>query len=244
MAFKDEGPVDSDCAGMWPGMFWLYLFPGPAPRPQRRTALYPTAGCALSGIWRRPGRPLGANDPIAVTLRPRQIVQPVGSVVVLVAGVLAGDGYLRTNERLEWSIAPCSVGRFVDVQHNGWVDLLLGDFNSPHKVSNVIAVGSTSREYVRLNGGPLGLASPVCVLRGEAWVTVSSPLEGISRVAALRPGVVPCDRRVQEAMMYWINAQFDTAACNNPAGGRHVICTTACVRDQFGACMVGWIVRC
>ena len=111
----------------------------------------------------------------------------MGSLVVLVAGVLAGDGYLRTNERLEWSIAPCSVGQFVDIQHNGWVDLLLGDFNSPHKVNNVIAIGSTSREYVRLNCGMSGPAANLCVLRGEGWVSVTSPLEGISHVAVYAP---------------------------------------------------------
>ena len=60
---------------------------------------------------------------------------------------------------------PCSIGQFVDVQKNGWVDLLLGDFNSPHKVNNKIAIGSTSREYVRPAGN-------LCVLRGEGWASV------------------------------------------------------------------------
>ena len=171
-AFKDEGPVDADCAGdLCVGVLGLYLFSGPAPGTRRRAALHPTAACAGPAYGVAPGRPLASNDLIAVTLRPRQIVQPVGSMVVLVAGVVAGDGYLRTNERLEWSIAPCSVGRFVDVQHNGWVDLLLGDFNSPHKVNNNIAIGSTSREYVRLFGDMPAPAGNMCVLRGEGWAS-------------------------------------------------------------------------
>jgi uncharacterized repeat protein (TIGR01451 family) len=206
----------------------LYTQPPAAPGPAYRV---------------EPGRPPAPNDLIAVTLRPRQTVAPVGSVVVLVAGVLAGDGYLRTNERLEWSIAPCSVGQFIAVQHNGWVDLLLGDFNQPHKVNNTFAIGSTSREYVRLSGGMPGPAANLCVLRGEGWVSLTSPMEGTSHVAVYAPGVVPWNCRVQEAMIYWIDAQFGyPPPSNNPAGSRHVLCTTV-LRQSNQAPHVGWVVR-
>ena len=92
-------------------------------------------------------------DDVAVLIEPRETVAPVGSEVVLIAGVLGPDGYLRTNRRLEWSVAPGSVGEFVAVEQGRHLDLLLGDFNWPRKINATTAVGSTSRSNVRLNRG-------------------------------------------------------------------------------------------
>ena len=91
-----------------------------------------------------PALPRAGND-LAITLSPRVTVAAVGSEVVLIAGVCGPDGYLRTNRRLEWSLDPGGVGQFVAVEENGLVDLLLGDFNRPRKITNTFAVGSTSR---------------------------------------------------------------------------------------------------
>ncbi len=177
------------------------------------------------------------GDIVAVTLQPRQTVAPVGAVVVLVAGVHGADGYLRTNQRLDWSIAPGSSGQFVDVQRNGWVDLLLGDFNDPRKVNNTFAIGSTSRESVRLPEGGL------CVLPGQGWITVTSPLEGTSHVTVFAPEVACCGHRMDEAVICWIDAQccFPPPAVN-PAGSRHVLTTTV-LRQTSRAPHAGWVVR-
>ena len=188
-------------------------------------------------------RPVLPSDPIGVTLAPRQTVAPVGTEVVMVAGVRGGDGFLRTNERLEWSIAPWGVGQFTHVQRNRWMAWLVGDFNEPRLVSNVIAVGSTSRETVELNRGPSMPDGCLRVVPGQGWITVTSPVEGVSRVAVYAPGVVPCDRRIAEAMIYWIDAQFGYPPPSiNPAGSRHLL-TTIVQRQSNQAPHAGWLVR-
>ena len=49
--------------------------------------------------------------------------------------------------------------------------------------------------------------------------------------------------RVQEAMIYWIDAQFGyPPPSNNPAGSRHLLCTTV-LRQSTPAPHVGWVVR-
>jgi uncharacterized repeat protein (TIGR01451 family) len=149
------------------------------------------------------------EDPVAVTVRPQRTIAPVGSVVILVAGVQTGDGFLRTNERLEWTMAPGSVGQFAAVQDNGWVDILLGDFNRPRIVNHALAIGSTSRESVCLNRGPPG--DNLCVLRGQTWITVVSCVEGTSRVTVFAPGVVCCEHRMDEAVIEWIRPQGPVA---------------------------------
>ena len=121
------------------------------------------------------------------------------------AGVQSGDGYLRTNERLEWTMAPGSVGQFLAVEDNGWVDFLLGDFNRPRIVNNAFAIGSTSRESMCLNRGTP--CDNLCVLRGQSWITVASGVEGTSHVTVFAPGVVCCDHRMEEAVIEWVRPQ-------------------------------------
>ena len=154
----------------------------------------------------------------------------------------ASDGYLRTNRRLEWSIAPGSVGQFVAVGENGFVDLLLGDFTRPRKVTNTFAIGSTSRRNERVPWGP-NPADAVNVVRGQGWITISSPREGASRVTVVAPEVEVAAARVQAAVVHWVDVQSGfPAPAINPAGSRHVLTTT--VLRQTNSCPhAGWIVR-
>ncbi len=182
-------------------------------------------------------------DDVAVQLRPQEMVAPVGSEVVLVAGVCGPDGYLRTNRRLEWTIAPGSVGHFVAVEKGGTVDLLLGDFNWPRKIDATYAIGSTSRSNVRLNRGACVPETNVLVLRGEGWITLTSPVEGTSNVTVLAPEVYQWNARLKSAMVHWVDAlvQYPPPAIN-PAGTRHVFTTTVTRHSNQSPCE-GWRVR-
>ncbi len=126
-------------------------------------------------------------DDASVELQPRETVAAVGSEVVLIAGVCGPDGYLRTNRRLEWSIDAGSVGQFVAVGDTGLVDLLLGDFNRPRKITNTFAIGSTLRANTRLNRGACKPEDFAYVLRGQGWITLTSATEGTSHVTVFAP---------------------------------------------------------
>jgi uncharacterized repeat protein (TIGR01451 family) len=184
---------------------------------------------------------IGADEDVAVLLTPHRLVAPIGSQVVLMAGVQGCDGYLRTNRRLEWSIAPGSVGQFVAIEEGGWTDFLVGDFTRPHKVTNTYAIGDTSRRYERLPGPP---GNPdIVVARGQGWITVTSPLEGTSHVMVRAPDVACCNAQVQSALIHWVDvATIFPPLSNDPAGTRHVLTTT--VLHHSNPCPhVGWIVR-
>ena len=184
-----------------------------------------------------------AGDDLEITLSPRLIVAPVGSEVVLLAGVRGSDNYLRTNQRVEWSLSPGGVGSFVAVGKNDLIDLLLFDFNRPRKVDSTFAVGSTSRSTFTLDRGTPTPSDDVCVLSGQAWITVTSPAEGTSHVVAYAPAVGPWDGRMRTATIHWIDAQwrFPPPAIN-PAGTRHVF-TTVVTRHSNNCPCVGWLVR-
>ncbi len=160
-----------------------------------------------------------------------------------IAGVCGSDGYLRTNRRLEWSIDPGSVGQFVAVGQTGLVDVLLGDFNRPRKITNTFAIGSTLRTNTRLNRGACIPEENVYVLRGQGWISLTSPVEGTSHVTVVAPEVYRWDARLKSAMVHWVDAQwrFPPPAIN-PAGTRHVFTTTVLRQSNQTPCE-HWLVR-
>jgi uncharacterized repeat protein (TIGR01451 family) len=185
-----------------------------------------------------------ADDAVAVTLVPRTVVAPTGSEVVLVAGVLGPDKYLYTNRRLEWSLSAGSVGHFVAVGRNDWIDVLLrGDFNRPRKVDNSFAIGSTSRHYLRLHRGTPTPSDDVLVRAGEGWLTITSPVEGMSQVTVFAPDVSPWAARTQSATIHWIDVQWQAPLpAINPAGTSHRLVTSV-MRQSDHSPRVGWLVR-
>ncbi len=213
--------------------------PGAGPAPAPATAAPPPIPPVVP-------RSLVAGPPVvspysdvAAMLSPFRTVAPVGTQVVMLGGVRGGDGYLRTNRRLEWWLMPGSVGQFTGIGENNFTDFLVGDFTRPRLVSRMYAIGSTTR--VAQHAG--GQANRVYVARGQGWVTVSSPVEGISHVALVAPDVVLPDERSKSASIYWIDAQFGLPTpAINPAGAKQTLITT--VWRQSNHCpRAGWIVR-
>lgn len=194
-------------------------------------------------VYREFPGPSGSGDPAIVVICPRETVAPVGSEVVVLAGVVGPDDYLRTNERVEWMLDPGGPGQFVDLGKCIPTDFLVGDFTRPKKIDNTFAVGSTSRRYLHLTRATATPADDVYVQRGQAWITVTSRSEGTSRVTAYAPNVDDWERRKQTATIHWIDAQwcFPSPAIN-PAGTRHVFTTTV-TRQTDGAPCVDWRVR-
>ncbi len=182
-------------------------------------------------------------DDVALMLTPSETVAPVGSEVVLVAGVGAADGYLRTYRRLEWTVAQGSVGQFVAVGKNDYLDVLLGDFNRPGIVNSTFAIGSTSGKDEQLTRGTPSPADDVSVTRGQGWISITSPIEGTSYVTVVAPEISPWDARTKTATIHWVDAtwRFPPPAIN-PAGTKHVFTTTVTRQSNQSPCP-GWQVK-
>jgi uncharacterized repeat protein (TIGR01451 family) len=176
---------------------------------------------------------------VAVTLSPFRVVEAVGSQVPMVAGVRGGDNYLRTNRRLEWWIMPGSVGQFTAIGQNNFADFLLGDYTHPRITSATSAVGSTTRVAQRA-GGP---GTSVNVVSGQGWVTVSSPVEGVTHVTVVAPEVVLPGERTKTATIYWVDAGYGfPSPAIAPAGSKQALTTTVW-RQTNHSPRPGWIVR-
>ncbi len=174
----------------------------------------------------------------AVTLVPCSRVAPVGAEVILVAGVRGGDNYLRTNRRLDWFIAPGSVGQFTDVGGKHIEDYLVGDFARPRIISGGSAVGTTTRVSERVGQG-----DSIYVARGESWIALRSPVEGVTRVTVAAPEVVVPTGRAKTATIYWYDAQYRfPEPVVTPPGTKSTLTTT--VWKLTNRCpRAGWIVR-
>lgn len=230
-------------SGIDPSGDRFFLPPAP-PSPSTAAAAAAVPANAPVPNERYYDNPLGPLpwDDVAVQIEPRELVAPVGSEIIVIAGVLGPDGYLRTNRRLEWSITPGSVGQFVSVEPGGFTDLLLGDFTWPRIVNATTAIGDTSRSNILLNRGTPTPEDDKYVRRGQGWISLTSPLEGTSYVNVVAPEVYNWDARRKTAIIHWVDAvvQYPPPAIN-PAGTSHVFTTTVTRSSNQSPCE-NWIV--
>ena len=179
----------------------------------------------------------------AVQVSPARVIAPVGTEVVVLAGVCGQKNTLKPGEKVEWMMAPGGVGHFVDIGggiHQQFYKLVGA---GPKKIDNTLVVGKTVSKLISLTRGTPEPGDDVTVQPGQAWVTVTSPIEGTSHVTAFAPDVYGWDTRKQTSLIYWVDAQwvFPPPAIN-PAGTSHKF-TTVVTRQTDNAPQVGWSVR-
>jgi uncharacterized repeat protein (TIGR01451 family) len=190
----------------------------------------------------RPGPP-SKHDTTAVMVTPAKIIAPVGSEVIVQAAVCGPDKALVANEPVEWSIAPDSVGFFVQAGETGPLEWMHHVSRTTRKIDNQFAVSSTSPKFIMLNRGTAENTDDVPVLRGQAWVTMSSPTEGTSFVTAVAPNVRGWNAHKQTSTVYWVDCQWTfPPPAINPAGSRHTF-TTMLVKHSNKCPLAGYRVR-
>ncbi len=191
------------------------------------------------------------HNTTGVCASPTRIVAPVGSEVVVLASVCGPDGLMRSREEVQWTIAPGGVGHLValgeqprfDRLCSFAADCLWGTGQWPRKVSPTYAIGETSSRYLTLTRGTPTKADDLSVQRGQAWITVTSPVEGVSHVNAFAPQAYAWDGRLTSSTIVWVDAQaaFPPPAIN-AAGTRHTF-VTSLTRISSRAPVSGWRVR-
>lgn len=189
--------------------------------------------------------PFVAATPAGEALRitPSRILAPVGSEVVLVGGVCAENGRLRTNERIEWMLDRAGTGQIVTVGNRGELDMFRLLRNTPRKVDNFFAIGSTSPYAECLDRGTPDPNDDIQIRRGDGWVTVTSPTEGTSYVTAYAPQVPNWAGRTARATIYWVDAQWSFPPPVTLAPGESHTLTTTITRQSDGSPIPGWSVR-
>jgi len=187
-----------------------------------------------------PGVPLSRD---CVTIGPGQVIAPVGSEVVLVAGICGSQGRLLEGRRVEWMVAPEGVGEIVTVGRGCLLNAVRLPKHQSRKLTNQYAVSHTQRSLLTITRGTANPADDTSVQPGQSWISVTSPSEGTSRVTAFAPSVPSWSGRKATATVHWVDAQWSfPPPAVNPLGQSHVFTTTV-ARSSDGSPIAGWIVR-
>jgi hypothetical protein len=179
-----------------------------------------------------------------ILLSPQRIVAPVGGEVILMSGVCGTDGYLAMGEPLEWMLTPESVGTFIEVGDDapGALHKLAG-IQKTDKISPTFARGVTSTKKALITRGNLNPADDVPLEKGQTWLSISSPTEGISRVTVLAPDSDCWDQRKATATIYWIDARWQFPGAKQELAGTPVTLSTRVTRAEGTVAARGWTVR-
>ncbi len=181
----------------------------------------------------RPGR---------LSINPQRLVAPVGSEVILRAGICGVDGYLMMGEPIEWTITPNSVGTIVEVDQTNkpaWRQLF---HRPPFKVNGTYAVGLTSRAAQVIPRGQMGRQDDISLERGQTWISVTSPAEGATHIVAMANRLAGWEDRRSSATIHWVDGQWTLAPPQVANGSEATLCTKI-VRATSGAPVAGWRVR-
>ena len=203
-----------------------------------------------------PPAPLGAVPPAGVIapaalgqlngrlqIDPPRLVAPIGTEVVLRAGLCDEDGYLVTRQPIEWMLSGDSAGTLIDVNTQGqplWDRL---NDSTPPKRSGSYAVSWTSTVAQVLTRGTPSTADDVWLQEGQTWISLSSATGGASHVTVVARTEDGWEQRRQTATIYWVDGRWVFPSPVAGRAGQAQPLTTRVTRQSDGAPLAGWLVR-
>jgi len=211
-----------------PGCRWHYPHSATLPPgPVTRTHAKPMEGGYYTNF-----------DPWAaeIVAEPVESLNPVQTQHVIVARVLDRDGLPLPNRRVEWMIAEGSVGDFVEVDESGWRS------SRGHKVDNHYAITHTNNCDHVLTRGTDDPSDDVYLKKGDTWVVITSPIEGVSHVTAYAPGIYDWNKHKVFVTKQWRDVEWDWPPdATNPVDTTHVM-TTEVRKHSDGTPLEGYVI--
>lgn len=186
----------------------------------------PCPAAGVTPLTPLPKLPKVATNPEALELSPSRVVAPVGTEVVLVAGLNRKKCLHEAGRPVNWILSRESVGYITEVGNDSNMFDLVS--NRDYGVQGPdFATSSTMLCDKTIDRGTEIPGDDVRVLRGQTWMAVSSSSPGVSRVTALAPTFENWPARQQTATIYWVDAQWQfPAPVVVPAGNPAVLTTT------------------
>ncbi len=181
-------------------------------------------------------------------LTPTKLVAPVGGEVILLAGICGKDGMLVTGEPIEWMLSPESVGQIIDVGDNNQSQkqhLFKKHQNQSDagKIDVDFARGRTSTEPGKITRGTSRTDDDLPIRKGQTWLSLSSPSEGVSKVTVMAPESEAWDKRRQTATIYWVDARWEFPQIQQAQSGQRITLVTKVSKADGLVPAEGWIVR-
>ncbi|MCC9609687.1 hypothetical protein LOC68_03955 [Blastopirellula sp. JC732] len=217
--------------------------------PKPAYAVPPTPGpCTGSGVavsTPLPKPPKGVVEPEkSLSLSPSRVVAPVGTEVVLVAGLNGEECCLHEGGRpIKWMLSQDSVGHFSEVGGRDTTTRFISLGGEQGIVSPTYAIGRTQLCDKTIDRGTEIPGDDVRVLRGQNWISVSSSSPGTSRVTALADKLENWPARQRTATVEWIDAQWQIPASAFQRAGERAFLTTVVTTQTTQSPLHSWIVK-
>jgi uncharacterized repeat protein (TIGR01451 family) len=168
------------------------------------------------------------------------MMAPVGTELVLVTGLCSEQGQFMTRQPVEWTLTPDSVGYFVQADDDPCLSEIL--HCNANKRDGSYAVTRSATDVRVLTRGTPEVDDDVRILKGQSWVSVTSPTEGTTHVGVIAPKAKNWKLRRQTATIYWVDVQWTLPAPAVIAASEPHRLTTMITR-MSGKPQPGWIVR-
>ena len=187
--------------------------------------------------------PSSRNKRGTLTTTPARIVAPVGSEVVVLAGICGDDGYYITNQPIEWMLSQDSAGQIIEVggMEHSTLNRLLPP--SSKKMSGVYAHGRTGLKEKLLTRGTETCVDDQKVARGQTYITLTSGSEGTSYLTTVAPRTDAWPERKSITRIHWVDGIWSIPMPSSAAAGTVHPLNTLVTRTSDGTGVNGWIVK-
>ncbi len=177
-------------------------------------------------------------------MTPSRIVAPVGSEVVVLAGICGGDGYFVKNQPLEWMISNDSVGQIIEVggikPHTTFNKVVSP---SARKFDGQYAWGRTGLKPLMLTRGTPTPADDIQLREGQTYLSLSSESPGTTWLTGVAPNAEGWDRRRSSTRIHWVDGTWSIPAPISATAGTVSALTTVVTRSDGSSGVEGWKVR-
>ena len=189
-----------------------------------------------------PNRKLTPGQAGQMLMTPSRIIAPVGSEVVVIAGICGSDGFFAVNQPLEWMLSNDSVGQFVEIggMHHSTFNKLVKP--SSRKFDGQYAWGRTSLKNQILSRGTPTPVDDIELRKGQTFVSVSSASPGTSYVTGVAPKAEGWDRRKASTIIHWVDGNWSIPAPVQATAGT-VTALTTLISNTEGQGLKDWPVR-
>ena len=178
-----------------------------------------------------------------IILTPSKIIAPVGSEVVVLAGICGNDSHYVMNQPLEWILGGNSVGQFIEVggMEHPRFNRLVGP--SAKKFDGNYAWGRTGLKNKLLTRGTPTPVDDIELGKGQAYVSLSSASPGTSYVTCVAPKAQAWDKRRKSTVIHWVDALWAIPVPKSATSGTVTPLTTLVTRSTDNNGVPGWKVR-
>ena len=178
-----------------------------------------------------------------ILMTPSRIIAPVGSEVVVITGICGGDGYLATNQPLEWMLSNDSVGQLIEVggMHHSTFNKLVSP--EAKKFDGQYAWGRTGFKRIVLTRGTPTPCDDIELAKGQTFVSVSSASPGTTYVTGVAPKAEGWDRRRATTVIQWVDALWATPTPSQATAGTVYPLTTVVNRSTDGKGVKDWKIK-